>query len=216
MRVSSSFLRFLASHHSCPPPRRALAQEAAFLGGARDAFFAVNELWPAGDAAALAPLTSPAVGAALRDTLALYAADGLHLSFAVRALRREPRVVRAALLFADEVGEAEPAESPADAEAGSARAQSPENPDDAAAAVAGGVRNFYRGRLTGVVGQLYLGVSVRYDSEEEVELRRGGPQGRLVRRTRDTRGHVWQWARPLPHALPAAGVETPWKLVNIL
>jgi hypothetical protein len=171
----------------------------------------VNELWPAGDAAALAPLTSPAVGAALRDTLALYAADGLHLSFAVRALRREPRVVRAALLFADEVGEAEPAESPA--EASSERAQSPENPD---AAVAGGVRNFYRGRLTGVVGQLYLGVSVRYDSEEEVELRRGGPKGRLVRRTTDTRGHVWQWARPLPHALPAAGVETPWKLVNIL
>jgi hypothetical protein len=58
-------------------------------------------------------------------------------------------------------------------------------------------------------------VSVRYDSEEEVELRRGGAGGQLVRRTRDTRGHVWQFARPLPHALPAARVESPWKLVNI-
>jgi hypothetical protein len=58
-------------------------------------------------------------------------------------------------------------------------------------------------------------VSVRFDSEEECELRRSGAAGALMRRTRDTRGHVWQFARPLPAALPAACVESPWKLVNI-
>jgi hypothetical protein len=140
----------------CARSRAACAlpsQEAQFLEGASDAFHAVNELWPASDAAALAPLTSRAVGGAFADAMGVYAQEGLHVTFRVAALHRA-RVVSAALLFADEVGDGDGTEAAAGGESGAGGADGAQGAAEGGAAAAEPVRNSFKGRPTGVVGQV--------------------------------------------------------------
>ena len=173
--------------------------EAAFLDGATDAYFAVNELWVAGDAAALAPLTTPPVGAAFAAMLQSYKDEGLFLSFKTLAFHRA-RITDFSFVSSREARRQGPRAAVATA------AAADEEPEGAEAAGA----YFMPG-----MGTITLSFSVRYDVEDEVELRRGGPDGPVAMRMRDYRGHVWTFARPMPKDIPFEGADTPWKLMDI-
>ena len=169
--------------------------EALFLDGAADAYLAVNELWPEGDAAALAPLTTPPVAEAFTAMLEGYKAEGLSVLFRTVAFHRA-RITEFALVTRGEF-----------------RRRGP-RPAVVAAAAVGDMDGVPQGsgyEIPGV-GMLYIAFKVRYDVEDVVELRRGET---IIAKMRDFRGHVWQFARPLPRNVPFEGTDTPWRLTDI-
>ena len=179
--------------------------EAAFLDGATDAYFAVNELWPTGDAEKMAEFMTPPVAEAFAEMVAGYKATDMSLSFTTTAFHRA-RITDFSLISRGELRAKGPRATPRAAVATAATGE----PRDAAEEDGGGAGYFIPG-----IGALYLAFSVRYDVVDEVELRRGGPSGPLASRIRDLRGHVWTFARPLPRKVPFDGADTPWKLTNI-
>ena len=171
--------------------------EAHFLDGAADAYLAVNELWPAGDAAALEPLTTPPVAEAFAAMLEGYKDSGFSVLFKTVAFHRA-RIIDFTLVTRGESRRRGPRPAVAPVASGE-----PEPEAD------GGGYSFPG------IGQLFLRVSVRYDVEDEVELRRGGPEGPIAMRMRDFRGHKWSFVRPLPSKLPFEGADTPWRLMDV-
>jgi len=186
--------------------------EAAFLEGAENAYYAINELWPEGDAKGLAPLTSRRVAASFAAMLHDYSEKGLVLQFRTLAFHRA-RIVNWSLLSGED--SRRPRTGASDRDAAEAM-----TPGGAATGVEGEGKEEEEeeerdGFVMPGVGPIYLSMDVRYDVEDAVELREGGPQGPVVGRMRDLRGHVWTFARPLPKEVPFEGADTPWKLTNV-
>lgn len=157
----------------------------------------MNELWPAGDAAGLAPLTTPPVAEAFASMLEGYKAEGMSVLFKTVAFHRA-RITDFSLVTRGEFRRRGPRPAVAAASA------DPEAADDGG----GGYE------IPGV-GRLFISFTVRYDVEDEVELRRGGPTGPIMMKMRDCRGHAWQFVRPLPKEVPFEGTDTPWRLMDI-
>jgi hypothetical protein len=178
--------------------------EAAFIDGATDAYFAVNELWPTGDAEKMAEFMTPPVAEAFAEMVAGYKAANMVLSFNTTSFHRA-RITDFSLLSRGELRGKGPRATPRAAVATAASAEPPDEAED------GGGSSY---SIPGI-GAMYLAFSVRYDVVDEVELRRGGPRGPLASRIKDSRGHVWTFARPLPRKVPFDGADTPWKLSHI-
>jgi hypothetical protein len=176
-----------------------LFDEGDFLDGACNAFCAVHELLAANDMAVLAPLCSPQVHESFSQVHSDYLAQGLRLRSIVVDQLRSASIVRMTLLRGD-----------------LSRLQ--DIAEEAAMLGTGPQTIFGRDALPNVdnttLGTLYLGVWVRFESTEICELERTA-DGALTTLT-NTRGHVWQFSRAVPRALPATnGIETAWRLTGL-
>ena len=164
-------------------------------------------MWPSGEVDKMTEFMTPPVAEAFAEMVAAYKADNMALSFNTTAFYRA-RITDFSLLSRGEMrGKGKRAAGPTP-RAAVATAASAEPAADAAEDGGGS------GYIIPGVGALYLSFSVRYDVVDEVELRRGGPNGPLASKIRDSRGHVWTFARPMPSKIPFDGADTPWKLTN--
>lgn len=151
---------------------------------------------------------TPPVAEAFAEMVAAYKADNMALSFNTTAFYRA-RITDFSLLSRGEMrsrGQGKRAwPTPRAAVATAASGEPSDTAEDGGGS----------GYVIPGVGALYLSFSVRYDVVDSVELRRGGPNGPLASRIKDSRGHVWTFARPMPRKIPFDGADTPWKLMNV-
>ena len=162
--------------------------EPAFLSGSCDAFTAVHEAWQTGTLGSLSALAAPPVAAAFEEAAAAYTAQGLRAVLEITQLR-SATIIGATICHAESVGQ--PAEAP--------------------------VAHTWGGRPAGSAPRppYYLVFTVRYESTERCKLF-SLADGTRVATLRNTRGHVWRFARSLPHDLPVSTpLESDWKLVDV-
>jgi hypothetical protein len=160
----------------------------------------VHELLEVGDVSQMQPLCSPAVFQSLQETLKSYADSGLRIARLEVTELRSIRLLSAWFEEGKSLGISDPEEDKL--------AGPPETPITTQGMPVHG--------LPASVGTLYLTARVRIEATELCELAKlGASAGEVAQRIVNTRGHAWVFARALPRALPAAELETAWRLVGI-
>ncbi|KAK9818444.1 hypothetical protein WJX74_001037 [Apatococcus lobatus] len=191
-----------------------------FHAGAQHAFHMVNDLLGSNEMQHLRPMLSPRLHEALSDMRKAYKQEGCIVSVEVDDIK-EQNLMQVMIHTEQHMArfgvEASVSEPPAEDIASSQQDGEPmktsaaQSERDSSAATGG----TSQAGMAGInLEKLWLAVTVRYRGRIITKVTDGN--GQVLSEDDDRRSQYWQFARgPLPLALPAQSVESPWFLLTM-